>query len=413
LLTVLTDLLKRDFVFFDNGNGWIMLKRGLKPGQRPDIMNMTAPDIVEEIQRESCLAGSDIVCANTFGANRKALAGTGYDVGDVIKAAVAITKRACAGRALTAYDIGPIGEFIRPFGPLTFEESYELYKEQVIAAEAAGADLFAAETMSDLMEVKAVLLAVRENTKLPVFATMTFDKSGRSFTGCRPESFAVTAERLGAAAVGINCSLAPSEIYAIAGKLAAATSLPVIIKPNAGMPDSATGAYSIGPEDFARQMAPYAELGVKIVGGCCGTSPDYIRALRRTYASLRPGTIKRETGKMVCTPLQIERLDGYTYQIPGHYGKRTPGEVIEDALEQADRGEKILCVYLPEGLTPEDAGTVVRGIQGQSDRPLHLVSGDPAVLDTALRNVAGIAAVSCTGGADIDTVAAKYGAVVL
>jgi 5-methyltetrahydrofolate--homocysteine methyltransferase len=406
---VLDALLKRDFVFFDNANGWIMLKRGLKPGQRPDIMNMTAPDIVEAVQRETREAGSDIICTNTFGANARTLRDTGYTVREIITAAVGITKRACAGRALVALDVGPIGEFIAPFGPLTFDESYALYKEQVIAAEAAGADLVVVETMSDLLELKAALLAVRENTKLPVFAMMTFDKTGRTFTGCRPESFAITAEALGAAAVGINCSLAPSEILPIAERIARSTNLPLIVKPNAGLPNSVTGAYDIGPEEFARQMAPYAELGVKVVGGCCGTSPAYIKALRETFGALKPGQIAKDTGIKICTPMQVESIEGYTSKLPGAQ-KVSHEDILEAALAQAEGEDRILTVCLPEGMAAAEAASIVCSIQGQSGKPLHLVSDNMEALDAALRAVSGIAVVS---GKNAATVAAKYGAVII
>ena len=411
---MLSALLKRDFVFFDNANGWLLMKNGLKPGQRPDIMNMTAPDVVERLQRNSVEAGCDIVCTNTFGANAKTLKNTGYSVEELVKAAVAITKRAAAGRALVALDIGPIGDFIKPFGTLTFDDSYALYREQAVAAEEAGADLVAIETMSDLYEVKAAMRAVRENTKLPMFVMMTFDKSGRSFTGCRPESFAVTAERLGATAVGINCSLAPAEILPIAEKLVRSTGLPVIVKPNAGLPSSVTGGYDIGPEDFARQMAPFAELGVKIVGGCCGTSPGTIAALRRTYEGLKPGSVPKVAGERICTPMNVETLD--TAAIENiTVADALPDAIIDGALEQSDGGSSVVTVPLPAGMTPDKAAQIVRGIQTQSDRPLVIISSDTAVLDAALREVPGSPAVVCSGcdGETLTALASKYGALVI
>jgi 5-methyltetrahydrofolate--homocysteine methyltransferase len=410
---VLKKLLEKNFVYFDGAIGSILQKNGLKPGQRPDIMNITAPDVVESIQRQYTEAGSEILLTNTLGANAHALKGTGYSVEEIIRAAVAVTKRACDGRALTALDIGPIGEFISPFGALSFDASYELYKTQVIAGEKAGADLVAIETMSDLMEVKAVILAAKENTSLPVFAMMTFDKSGRTFTGCRPESFAVTAERLGAAALGINCSLAPEDIYPIAEKLVACTSLPVIIKPNAGLPNKETGAYDVGPEAFARQMAEFAQLGVKIIGGCCGSTPAFIAALKKTYEQLKPGSFKRDADRKICTPLQVESVDSGAFDVSGVRKLGTTEETVDEALEQSDRGEKILRIWLPEDASAEQAASIVRGIQGQSDKPLHLFGGNAEALDAALRSVSGIAAVSCPGGAAaaIEAIAAKYGAV--
>jgi 5-methyltetrahydrofolate--homocysteine methyltransferase len=411
---MLGELMKRDFVIFDGAIGFLLQKKGLKVGQRPDIMNMTAPEVVEDIQRQYAEAGSEIIITNTLGANARALKNTGYTVGEIISAAVAITKRASGGRALTALDMGPIGEFIKPFGTLTFDESYELYREQAVAGEAAGADLVAIETMSDLYEIKAAMRAIRENTKLPIFVMMTFDKSGRTFTGCRPESFAMTAERLGAAAVGINCSLAPSEIFPIAEKIVRSTSLPVIVKPNAGLPNSVTGAYSIGPEEFARQMAAYAALGVKVVGGCCGTTPDTIRELRRTFASLEPAPYERDKSVRVCSSLQVESIDGLELDNV-KLTDMTPEKIIEHALDQSDSGRPIVTVMLPGGLSQDKAGHIIRAIQTQSDRPLVLVADDAGVLSAALREIPGSAGIRClkAGRQELQAVAAKYGAVVV
>ena len=276
----------KKYIIFDGAMGTMTQKYGLKPGERPDIMNMTAPDAIESINRMYVEAGSDIICANTFGANSHALRGTGYSPQEVIAAAVAIAKRACGGAAKVALDIGPTGQLLEPLGDLEFEEAYESFKEQAIAGEKAGADFAAIETMSDLAEMKAAILAVKENTNLPILASMTFEKTGRTFMGCTPEEFAETAGKLGAAAVGLNCSLEPSEMYMTAQRIVETTDLPLIVKPNAGLPDSVTGLYSIGPEEFARQMAKLTEIGVKIVGGCCGTTPDYIRELKRIFSGI-------------------------------------------------------------------------------------------------------------------------------
>ena len=274
------------YIFYDGAMGTMLQKSGLKPGERPDIMNMTAPDVVGSIHRMYVDAGSDIICANTFGANADALRGTGYSPGDVIGAAVAIAKSACGGSAKVALDIGPTGRLLEPMGDLEHDRAYEMFREQAVAGERAGADFAAVETMSDIAEMKAAILAVTENTGLPVLATMTFDKTGRTYLGCTPEEFAETAEQLGAAAAGINCSLEPAEMYAVAERISRATSLPLIIKPNAGLPDSVTGLYSIGPAEFAKQMAPFAKIGARIIGGCCGTTPEYIRELREKFSSL-------------------------------------------------------------------------------------------------------------------------------
>ena len=273
------------FVFYDGAMGTMLQKSGLKPGERPDIMNMTNPGAVEDVHRSYVEAGSDIICTNTFGANADALRGTGFSPGEIIRAAVSIAKKASAGKAKVALDIGPVGRLLEPMGELEFDKAYELFCEQAAAGEEAGADFAAIETMSDLAELEAALRAVKENTGLPALATMTFGKTGCTYTGCTPEDFAITAERLGAAAVGLNCSLEPAEMFDTAERIAKASGLPLIVKPNAGLPDSASGLYSLSPEGFARQMAPFASIGAKIVGGCCGTTPAYIRELRNVMHS--------------------------------------------------------------------------------------------------------------------------------
>ena len=307
-------------VFFDGAMGTMLQKSGLKPGERPDIMNMTDPGTVEGIHRMYVEAGSDIICTNTFGANANALSETGYTPEGIISAAVAIAKRAGGGTVKIALDIGPLGMFLEPLGDLGFESAYELFKEQAIAGERAGADFAAIETMSDILELKAAILAVTENTALPVLASMTFDKTGLTYLGTSPETFAETAGQLGAAAAGLNCSLEPAEMASTVERIANATDLPLIIKPNAGLPDSVTGFYSKGPAEFADQMAQFSVYGTirknaagngkvcapscppppgscspppdppsaprprrLIIGGCCGTTPEYIRELRIVF----------------------------------------------------------------------------------------------------------------------------------
>jgi len=274
------------YIFYDGAMGTMLYKNGLKSGDKPDLMNATAPEVVEKIHRMYVEAGSDIVCTNTFGSNALNLKGTGYSPTEVITAAVAAAKRACGDKAKVSLDIGPTGQLLEPYGDLEPEEAYEMFKEMAIAGENAGADFATIETMSDIEELTAAMKAVGENTKLPMLVTMSFEKSGRTFMGCTPESFVETAESLGAAAVGLNCSLEPIEMLATAEQIAKATKLPLIVKPNAGLPDGAGGEYLTGAEDFAEQMKDFAKLGVKIIGGCCGTTPEYIKALKEAYQEL-------------------------------------------------------------------------------------------------------------------------------
>ena len=262
----------------------MLQQRGLKSGERPDIMNITAPHIVESVHRMYVEAGSELLCTNTFGANAIALEPTGFSPCEVITAAVAAAKRASDGMAQVALDIGPLGYLLEPLGDVALTRAYELFKEQALTGEEAGADFAHIETMSDLNELETAIRAVTENTSLPVFATMTFDNTGHTYLGCTPESFAEKAAALGVAALGLNCSLEPAEMLHTAARIAAVTDLPLIVKPNAGLPDRATGAYSISPEEFAQQMLPFADIGVKIIGGCCGTTPEYIGALKEVFS---------------------------------------------------------------------------------------------------------------------------------
>ena len=288
-----------DYIIYDGAMGTMLQKSGLKRGERPDVMNVSAPDAVEKVHRSYVEAGSDIICSNTFGANADALRATGYSPEDIITAAVAIAKRAADGAAKVALDIGPIGTLLEPIGELEYDKAYELFRQQAVAGERAGADFAAIETMSDLSELRAAILAVVENTKLPVLASMTFDKTGRTYFGVMPGEFAEMAGKLGAAAVGINCSKGPAEMVGVVEHIAEMSDLPLIIKPNAGLPDSVTGRYNIGPDEFASQMvrliktveavsnaSPGANGPARrrriIIGGCCGTTPEYIRELRKT-----------------------------------------------------------------------------------------------------------------------------------
>ena len=275
----------REFIFYDGAMGTMLQERGLKPGGKPDLMNITDPGAVEEIHRLYVGAGSDIICTNTFGASAYGLRGTGHSPEEVISAAVAIARRAAGAAAKVALDIGPIGELLEPMGELAAGEAAEIFAQQAIAGEKAGADCVAIETMSDLNEMEAAVRAVAENTSLPILASMTFSEAGYTFTGCTPEKFAELAAALGASAVGINCSLEPARMFAVAGRIAKASSLPMIVKLNAGLPDAITGRYSVGPAEFARQMLPYADIGARIIGGCCGTSPEYIRELKTVLNS--------------------------------------------------------------------------------------------------------------------------------
>ena len=275
-----TDLFRDKILILDGAMGTVLQQRGLPPGGKPELLNFTDPELLRSIYREYIAAGSQILCANTFGASTPKLAGTGRTVDEVVSAAVAIAREAAAGTDVkVSLDVGPLGELLEPMGSLTFEGAYGYFQEIALAGERAGADLVSIETMTDLYEAKAALLAVKENTRLPVFVTMSFEADGRTFTGCTLSSMARTLEGLGADAIGLNCSLGPDKLAPFLAELCACTRLPVIAKPNAGLPDPVTGRYGMGPEEFAAALLPCLEAGVTIFGGCCGTTPAHIKTM--------------------------------------------------------------------------------------------------------------------------------------
>lgn len=412
--------------------GTMLQKSGLNPGRCPEALCLTAPEGVTGIHRAYVEAGSHIVYANTFGANRYKLEGSGHTVAELIAAAVACARAACEGTdARVGLDVGPIGQLLEPYGTLPFEEAYDIYREVMLAGAAAGADVIALETMTDLYEVKAALLAAKENTTLPVFATMTFEENGRTFTGCTVEAMAAVLEGLGADAAGMNCSLGPQELYPIVRRLCAATALPVIVKPNAGLPDPATGAYSITPEAFAEEMARFAALGVRYLGGCCGTDPEFIaRIVERTRGMAVPA--RRAVRKsVVCTPTNTVTIDGV--RIIGERinptGKKRFQQALREndfdyilaqAVEQADAGAHILDVNvgLPGIDEPRMMVRAVKAIQSVTDLPLQLDSSDPAAIEAGLRVVNGKAIINSVNGEQevldrILPLAKKYGAAVV
>ncbi|MCR5666102.1 MAG: homocysteine S-methyltransferase family protein [Eubacterium sp.] len=415
-------------IYLDGAMGTMLQNAGLEIGQRPEIFGMEHPDVLEQIQRSYVKAGSNVLYANTFGANAHKLKGTGHSVHEVIEANVAAAKKAAAGKAEVALDIGPIGEMLEPLGTLAFEEAYEIYKEMVLAGKAAGADRIVFETMTDLYEVKAAVLAAKENSDLPVWVTMSFEKNGRTFTGTTVESMAVTLEGLGVDAMGINCSLGPNEIYPLIQKMAQWTHLPLIVKPNAGLPDPKTGGYAMDAEEFGRQMEAFARMGVGIMGGCCGTTPDFIKALQPLKCGERE---VRAIKRGVCSAGQMAEFTGVNVigERINPTGKKRFQQALKEhdlnyimnqAIEQADAGADILDINvgLPGLDEVEMMVEVVKAVQGVVDVPLQIDSSNPEAIEAGLRVVNGRAIVNSVN-AEPDKMAAilpivkKYGAAVI
>ena len=413
----------------DGAMGTMLQRSGMKPGTIPETLNITDPEMVAKVQRAYIRAGSRAIYANTFGANRLKMKNTGYTVEEIVAAGVRIAKECAAETgALAGLDIGPLGVMVEPLGSLPFEEAVELYKEVMKAGADAGADMIAIETMSDLTETRAALIAAKEATDLPVFVTMSFDSTGRTFTGCTPASMARTLEGLGADAVGVNCSLGPREMVPIIREIRENTTLPVIAKPNAGLPDPVTGEYGVDAAEFTEAMKELAAAGAEIRGGCCGTDPAFIEALAKSDF---PTAERLAVGGAVCTGPRCVRTDGIRVigeRINPTGKKRLQQALLEDdtdylvemAIRQADAGADLLDVNV--GFPGVDEVTMlpraVKAIQAAVDLPLQLDTTDPAALEAALRVYSGKAAVNSVNGkeeslATVLPLVKKYGAAVV
>ncbi|MEF2886396.1 homocysteine S-methyltransferase family protein [Gemmiger sp.] len=424
---------RKRFVLLDGGMGTQLQTRGLQPGQKPELAALEMPDTLTAIHADYARAGADILLANTFGANAKKLAGCPCTVEQVVSASIACARSAAAETgALVALDIGPLGELLVPAGTLRFEDAYAEFAQVIRAGAAAGADLVFLETMTDLYELKAAILAAKENCALPVFTSMSFESRGRTFTGCTVESYAVTAAGLGADAVGINCSLGPKEILPFAQRLCRSVpvGVPVFVKPNAGLPNP-DGSYNLNAAEFAAEMKAYASIGVSMVGGCCGTTPDFIDKLRETFAPLVPADKIPIRRSCLCTPVRFVEVDGITVvgERINPTGKKRLQQALRDgdsaypcaqAVAQAEAGAQVLDVNaglpgIDEAATLEQ---LVKDLQAITDLPLQLDSSNPEALSRALRIYNGKPIVNSVNGEQktLDTIlplCKKYGAAVV
>ena len=421
-------------ILLDGGMGTMLQAAGLKLGARPEELNITDPALIEGIHGQYAAAGSRIVNANTFGASAHKLAGSAYTLEQVITAGIENCKRACAPYgALTALDVGPLGELLEPSGTLAFEDAVAEYARIVKAGEAAGADLIFFETYTDLYELKAALLAAKENTHLPILASMSFEAGGRTFTGCTVESFAATARGLGADAIGINCSLGPKEIFPMAKRLAEAVpgSFPVFVKPNAGLPRADGSGYDITPQLYGMQMKPYRELNLFAAGGCCGTTPEFIQLLNGVFAGCKPGRPDHPMKSVICSPVSCVNVDGITVvgERINPTGKKRFQQalrendmnyVLEQAVSQVEAGAQILDVNVGAPGVDEPAlmEQVVKALQSVVSLPLQLDSSHAEALERGLRVYNGKPIVNSVNGEPevlekILPLCKKYGAAVV
>ena len=426
--------MKKNIVIFDGAMGTQLQKKGLKLGEVPETINITNKDKIVEIHKEYIKAGANVITTNTFGANELKLERTGYCVEEIIDGAVSAAKQAIGEKEVyAALDVGPIGELLEPMGTLAFDRAYDIFKRQIVQGVKSGVDLILIETMTDLYEMKAAVLAAKENSTLPVLATMSFEKDHRTFTGCLPSSMAITLEGLGVDGLGINCSLGPKEINPIVQELMKWTHLPVLVQANAGLPYMIDGQmfYGVGPEEYAQEVLQYIKLGVNLVGGCCGTTPEYIKEIKNKVEGKSAAPRVKNKFSALCTSSNIVLIDGV--KVIGERINPTGKKLLKEALKNND-----LDYILKQGVSQIDAGAdildvnvglreinqkevmvkIVKGLQSVTKTPLQIDSSDVEVIEAGLRYYNGKAIVNSVNGEEkvldaILPVVKKYGAAVV
>jgi 5-methyltetrahydrofolate--homocysteine methyltransferase len=423
----LRKFLKENIVLLDGAMGTLLQQSGADITGGTEEYNITNPSLIRDIHKKYIESGAQIIYTNTFGAHKVP---KGFKLSEIIRAAVENAKSAANGKAFVAYDMGPSGKVLEPSGDFTFDQAYELFKEQAESAQNNGVDLIVCETFMDLYEIKAAVLAVKENTSLPVICSMSFDRNGRTVFGTDAGCMALTLEGLGADCIGINCSLGPDQILPIAEELIKWTDLPVIVKANAGIPRP-DGSYSISPAEFAEAYDKLLNIGVTVIGGCCGTSPEYIAALRELINGKKPSKRKSVNLTAVCSYNKTVIIDGV--KIVGERlnptGKKLYREalksgdydfIISEGLKQKDAGADILDVNtgLPEIDEAQVMMKTIKALQSLIDLPLQIDSSNPVAIEKALRYYNGKPIVNSVNGDEetlnnILPIVRKYGACII
>jgi len=438
-MKTIRERINREWIFWDGGIGSLLQARGLKAGELPEMWNLKRPDVIRQVHVDYYEAGCNVVNTNTFGANALKYP---EDLEDIVSAAVRIAGEARqevaerTGREdmYVSLGLGPTGRLLKPLGDLDFEDAVRLYAQVVRAGDEAGADIILIETMSDTYELKAAVIAAKENSDLPLCATVTFDSSGKLLTGADVKTCVALLEGLGVDALGVNCSLGPREIRPIVEELVEYASVPVIVTPNAGMPrvDNGCAVYDIGPQEFSDLMRDIAGLGVQVMGGCCGTTPEHMRMTVEKCSSVgfRPSEEKNRTFvTSFARAVEIGRGTRIVGERINPTGKAKFKEalkkgdvafVLKEGMKQEDAGAHILDVNvgLPEIDEVEMMERVMTGLQSVSALPLQIDTADPAVLERALRLYNGKAMVNSVNGKaeSMDRVlpiAGKYGGVLV
>jgi len=430
---MLQEKLGKELLFFDGGMGTLLQKEGLKPGELPENWNIEKSEVIRNIHRSYYEAGSNILLTNTFGANAVKYHDQAYSLKEIVDAAVE-NVRSVAKDAVVALDVGPTGKLLKPMGDLGFEEAYNAFKEVMLYGAQAGVDLIHIETMSDTYEVKAAVLAAKENTDLPVFATLIFDERGKLLTGGDVPSVVALLEGLRVDALGINCGMGPEQMLPILKEIAQYTSLPIIVKPNAGLPKQRDGQtyYDVTPEKFAAALTEIVRNGACVIGGCCGTTPEHIRSMVDACKDMeiikpthKSATVVSSYGKSVeigDMPVVIgERINPtgkskFKQALKDH----NIDYILKEALTQQDKGAHILDVNV--GLPDIDEISMmqeaVTEIQGITNLPLQIDTVNVKALEAAMRIYNGKAMVNSVNGKQesmdaIFPLVKKYGGVVV
>ena len=429
--------LGKELLFLDGGMGTLLQAEGLAPGELPETWNIEHPEKVEVIHRRYYEAGSDVVLANTFGANVCKFHDDRYTVEEVIRAGIANAKRAgeqIGKETYVALDMGPTGKLLKPMGDLDFDDAYEAFAEAVRYGEKYGADLIHIETMSDTYEVKAAILAAKENSSLPVFVTMIFDERGKLLTGGDVPSVVAMLEGLRVDALGLNCGLGPKQMLPILNDLRRYTSLPIIVKPNAGLPKQKNGEtyYDVEPDEFARIMQEVVKEGACVIGGCCGTTPEHIKKLVEECKELPLREIEKKHDTIVSSYGQAVILDDMPRIIGERInptGKKKFKEalknedmdyILKEAITQQDKGAHILDVNvgLPDIDEVAMMEKVVKELQSVTSLPLQIDTVDGKAMERAMRIYNGKPMINSVNGKQVSMdevfpLVRKYGGVVV
>lgn len=425
--------LGRRIIFFDGGLGSLLQERGLKPGELPETWNLTRPEVLYDIHRAYLDAGADIILANTFGAN-----GFKYDnLEEIVTAAVVNAKKAVADsgrKAYVALDMGPTGKLLKPMGTLDFEECVSIYADVVRYGAKAGADLILIETMSDTYELKAAVLAAKENSNLPVVATVVFDEHHKMLTGATPEVVVALLEGLRVDAIGMNCGLGPKQMKPIFETMVRYASIPLVITPNAGLPRSENGktVYDVGPEEFAEDMEEIINMGAWMAGGCCGTTPAHIKALTERCFGITPKPLTDKDYTIVTSYSTAVELGGRPVIIGERINPTGKSKfkqalrdnnmeyILEEGVKQADSGAHILDVNvgLPEIDEPAMMRRTVYELQSVLPLPLQIDTTDPVAMEQAMRIYNGKPMINSVNGKEeimhqIFPLVQKYGGTVV